>query len=68
MIMGDGNGDGAVTNDDSALIDAVLTKQSDLSGAKLRALQLSLSYGLPAPECRALIRTPLPHTLRAPAA
>lgn len=51
--MGDGNGDGAVTNDDSALIDAVLTKQSDLSGAKLRALQLSLSYGLPAPECRA---------------
>ena len=53
VIMGDGNGDGAVTNDDSALIDAVLTKQSDLSGAKLRALQLSLSYGLPAPECRA---------------
>ena len=53
VIMGDGNGDGAVTNDDSALIDAVLTKQSDLSGAKLRALQLGLSYGLPAPECRA---------------
>lgn len=53
VIMGDGNGDGAVTNEDSALIDAVLTKQSDLSGAKLRALQLSLSYGLPAPECRA---------------
>lgn len=53
VIMGDGNGDGAVTNDDSALIDAVLTKQSDLSGAKLRALQLSLSYGQPAPECRA---------------
>ena len=53
VIMGDGNGDGAVTEEDSALIDAILTKQSDLSGAKLRALQLSLSYGLPAPECRA---------------
>lgn len=53
VIMGDGNGDGAVTEEDSALIDAILTKQSDLSGANLRALQLSLSYGLPAPECRA---------------
>ena len=53
VIMGDGNGDGAVTEEDSALIDAILTKQSDLSGVNLRALQLSLSYGLPAPECRA---------------
>ena len=53
VIMGDGNGDGAVTEEDSALIDAILTKQSDLSGAKLRALQMSLSYGQPAPECRA---------------
>ena len=53
VIMGDGNGDGAVTEEDSALIDAILTKQSDLSGAKLRAMQMSLSYGQPAPECRA---------------
>ena len=53
VIMGDGNGDGAVTEEDSALIDAILTKQSDLSGANLRAMQMSLSYGQPAPECRA---------------
>lgn len=51
VIMGDGNGDGAITADDVSLVDAIVTNKSELSGANLRAMQLSRSYEGNKPAC-----------------
>ncbi len=59
VIMGDANGDGAITDEDGTLMDGILTAQSSVSGACKRALQLSSAYDGSGPECTAEDRTTL---------
>ncbi len=53
VILGDGNGDGAVTQEDAALVDGVLANSGEVSGANLRALQLSTAYNGSGATCTA---------------
>lgn len=53
VIMGDGDGDGAITDEDAALVDAIVAKQSELTGANLRAMQLSTAVNGSGAECTA---------------
>lgn len=53
VILGDGNGDGAVTAEDAALVDKVLANSGEVVGASLRALQLSTAYNGSGATCTA---------------
>lgn len=57
VILGDGDGDGAITQADVDLMDGVISYNTDLGGAYARALKLSTSKAGNAPECTAADKT-----------